>query len=395
MPAGGASLHTTFERRAIIKKNGDIDEFFSLVVSNVGCAPYSFAEHSPWVCFRVTDSPAEYVSAYDSAEDKQWLSEHRSDGLIVGTQPLADLSPGGVRSFGAHIHRRGRLLPFEHEIHFADPFLYCSRPVAHLGQEVYRAIAIFPERVDGWALSTPLPDAEITSRTVTWEFPYSPEGVKQIAATARIAPRGTPKALLLYDDILAELHTLIAQDACARPLENGALLAKLRHGGEWVQAMAARLQGISELPWWERMTLLREVHASMTAERIPFSRSVQVEVHDSHHLHVEAGQHLSHVSAGRDVIQVTKIQTTLPPTYQGRRVLERVSMAKKKKKQQQQQSSKQESAGQTMEDVSAGGDVTQQTDSATDGQAIRRLKATGDVAQKKAATPQMSFSTTA
>ncbi|MDC0681540.1 hypothetical protein [Sorangium atrum] len=346
-------------------------------------------------------------------ENKQWMCERTWHGFVVGTQPLTELAPGGVRSFGAHIHRRGRLIPGEHEIHFADPFLFSPMNRAHVERDVYRVIAIFPECTAGWTLSTPLPDGDFTSRTVTWEFSYDAQGVKQLSATARASV--SDASMLLYDDILAELHVLVGRGVCGHPFDDADLLRKIRYAGQgFIQDITAPVLGISELSWRERLLRLRAAQEAMAAERVSFSRNIRgngpspvmlLQGHGSPNwsradalLKVTDfdavgpsqhgnGQQVAQSSIGRDLIQITHIhaapaleETSSMPERPARG--EGTPMPKKKP----------EMLGQVVEDASSGGRITQQTDAGSDAQAIRRVQAGKDIAQKKSAAAQMSFS---
>lgn len=301
-----AQIHSTFERRALIQGNGDIDEYFALSIRNIGPTPYSFAKHTPWVTFRVTDSYAEYVSAFDSMESKPWLSEQSEHGFVVGTQPLVDLLPAETRSFGAHIHRRGRLIPAEQEIHFADPFLFPPHRNVTVAKEVFRVIAIFPERKEGWVLSSPLTGAEITSRTITWNFEYDTQGIKQLSVTARSPASDT--SLLLYDDILAELHTLIGRTICAEPFDDTGLQRRLRYASDAIRSATGPLS-VMNLTWPERLLRLRAAQEAMSAERVTFYRGLtRTQSADN----PGRGQQIAQSSAGRDLIQINIQATELP-----------------------------------------------------------------------------------
>lgn len=275
MGNGTPQVHSTFVRRAVVERNGDIQELHSLTLRNVGSAPFSFVEHSPSVTFSVTDSVAHYITAYDSHEDKPWLTEDLRHVFVVGTEPLVDLQPGDVRSFGVHIHRRSCVQTSHDNILFSDPFLFPSSVVpTNIVRNEYRTVVIFPEHSRGWAVTTPTPDAEVTSRTVTWDFAHDPRGPKQLHATAQ-APASEDVSMLLYDDVMAELDIFIGRFLCGYPFDDQRLLQKIRPAAqahEFIHNATSRLLHLSQLDWRERLCRLNDVRTELAESRATFSR---------------------------------------------------------------------------------------------------------------------------
>lgn len=90
------------------------------------------------------------------------------------------------------------------------------------------------------------------------------------------------------------------------------------------------------------------------------------------------GQSVSNGVAGRDIIQITNFYATAP------NIGDRTMSASPMKQPAPPK-------GQSIEDVVAGGDISQSSESESDTQAIRRARAPGDILQSKRKTSEMKF----
>lgn len=271
----GIQIEYVLERRAVLSRGGDIDELFSLSVRNVGSVPYSFPENNQRVSFWITDSAVEFVCAHDSATSSAWFREDKKREFVVGTLPLGELGIGDERIWGVHLLRRQRVGGSDQEVHFDDPLLLEPAGLSNARCASYRVVVVFPERHDGWEIIAP--DASrATSRVATWEASHDGSPRRHVRATARAPARNA--AVLLYDDIAADLDVLIGRDLCAEIIDLSDVLCKIKlieH--DFVREIIAPLESAGALTGVVRRSQLVRVLESMARMREVFLRSSSIE----------------------------------------------------------------------------------------------------------------------
>jgi hypothetical protein len=134
----------------------------------------------------------------------------------------------------------------------------------------------------------------------------------------------------------------------------------------------------------ELRDVFRSIFSVLNATNAPINDVAIIELRDAVESVVPStnralnGQSVTNSIAGGHIIQISVFNQDNLARPGGE------SMSEKKSKITQQK-------GQTIEDVKAGGKITQRTDERTDSQAVRRAEAGGNVEQKKAKPSTLSF----
>ncbi len=227
MPTSHGLLDVLFERRSVVRSNGDIDELLGLQLRNVSSNEYDFSRRGEWVTFRVTDSVSHCRSAYDPLDACKWEYGTQNGEFVLAAQPTIGIQPGHTRMFGAHLLRSKRVWASPDEIHFDDPVPLGGIDPLVVRQSSARAVVILPERCDGWTISTPDLDAIVTTRLAVFDFAYGGSGEWQSIRLRGRAP-SNHLAVLGYDDVVAELNVLLGHDISGKPVDFSDVLQKIR-----------------------------------------------------------------------------------------------------------------------------------------------------------------------
>jgi len=212
------------ERRSIVQENGDIDEYFTLVLANPGPVPIPLEQI--WFTVAVTDAHCDGIGFSDGySGDSEWYGDEVADRFLMTFRLRGVIPANGTRLAGVHYLCRERCTVEEDRITYRDPYLPGDQGILKVSRLENAATVIFP--ADSRKRLIRAPDAvQVTSRTATWKFGPVVGRPQQLYACHEVTP--SPPAACLVDDGIAALHQLIGRNACGEGVDTESALAPLR-----------------------------------------------------------------------------------------------------------------------------------------------------------------------
>lgn len=265
-------LETIFTRRAVIRANGDVDDFLALRIRNVSAG---FCDlDGVCIIFPITEADNQYVSGHDSDEAADWRHGPIHHGLLVRAKLIGGIMARGERTLATHVLRRNRARCNEGHVQLDDPVSFTPFDGLEVVKASATAIFVFPESECGWTVSG-AGALETTSRSVAWDFSYGSTSSPETWATATARSATTDPAILNYDDILAILHEQIGAELCNETCDYADLFNRIKmatHASVRESTRPLRL-GLSR-ERTERLAQLESALSAMRKSRAAFSRSV-------------------------------------------------------------------------------------------------------------------------
>ncbi len=273
----GAVVDITFERRAFVQKSGEVDEFVTLTIHNCGDCPCEIQNAYEFI-IGFTDAPTRIIAMWSSLLNPKFTPEQSAGKFVVKVEPGESLLPSETRIIGIHALTTGRAYWDDSVLRFVDNVPEDEYRVMNVRMARTSVTVIYPQVDFGWQVVGAGAN-ECTTRTAHWEFDHGVHTWIRAKGTYRQS-QSVPIELLTYDDVLADVHALIAKLSCGETHSPGTMLDSVTalmnssalKGVEAILADAVNHTGEAQL------ASLRRLLDELRNRRVTYERTLNVSV---------------------------------------------------------------------------------------------------------------------